>query len=135
MASSAFLIGMFVVLIIGLLTGHQLAFVLGGIGTVFGYIGWGDTINTVFATRVWDTMNSYSLIAIPMFVLMANFLTASGVADGLFDSVKLLFGKMKGGLGVAVIVVSTIFAATTGVVGASVTTMGLLSLPVLMKNG
>ena len=135
MASSAFLISMFVVLVIGLLTGHQLAFVLGGIGTVFGYIGWGDTINSIFATRVWDTMNSYSLIAIPMFVLMANFLTASGVADGLFDSVKLLFGKMKGGLGIAVIVVSTIFAATTGVVGASVTTMGLLALPVLMKNG
>lgn len=135
MVSSAFLIGMFVVLIIGLLTGHQLAFVLGGIGTVFGYIGWGDTINTIFATRVWDTMNSYSMIAIPMFVLMANFLTASGVADGLFDSVKLLFGKMKGGLGVAVIIVSTIFAATTGVVGASVTTMGLLAMPVLMKNG
>lgn len=135
MASSAFLIGMFVVLVIGLLTGHQLAFVLGGIGTVFGYIGWGDTINTIFATRIWDTMNSYSLIAIPMFVLMANFLTASGVADGLFDSVKLLFGKVKGGLGIAVIVVSTIFAATTGVVGASVTTMGLLALPVLMKNG
>ncbi len=135
MSSSIFLIAMFIVLIIGLLTGHQLAFVLGGVGTVFGYIGWGDTINTIFATRVWDTMNSYSLIAIPMFVLMANFLTASGVADGLFDSVKLLFGRMKGGLAIAVIIVSTIFAATTGVVGASVTTMGLLALPVLMKNG
>lgn len=134
MGNSMFLIGMFVVLIIGLLTGHQLAFVLGGIGTIFGYIGWGPTINSIFATRVWDTMNSYSLIAIPMFVLMANFLTASGVADGLFDAVKILFGKMKGGLAIAVIIVSTIFAATTGVVGASVTTMGLLALPVLMKN-
>lgn len=134
MGNSLFLIGMFVVLVIGLLTGHQLAFVLGGIGTIFGYFGWGTTINSIFATRVWDTMNSYSLIAIPMFVLMANFLTASGVADGLFDSVKLVFGKMKGGIAIAVIIVSTIFAATTGVVGASVTTMGLLALPVLVKN-
>lgn len=134
MGNSILLIGMFVLLIIGLLSGHQLAFVLGGIGTVCGLVGWGDTINVVFATRVWDTMNNYGLIAIPMFVLMANFLTASGVADGLFESVKMIFGKMKGGLGIAVILVSTVFAATTGVVGASVTTMGLLAMPVLLKN-
>lgn len=127
------LIGMFVLLFIGMTTGHPLAFVMGGIATVVGLIGWGDTIFQVFATRIYDTMNSYSLVAIPMFVLMANFLTASGVADGLFESVRQLLGKMKGGLAVAVIVVSTVFAATTGVVGASVTTMGLLALPILMK--
>lgn len=134
MGNAVLLIGMFVLLVIGLLTGHQLAFVLGGIGTICGFIGWGPGITDVFVTRVWDTMNNYGLIAIPMFVLMANFLTASGVADGLFESVKMIFGKMKGGLGIAVILVSTVFAATTGVVGASVTTMGLLAMPVLLKN-
>ena len=134
MGNGVLLIGMFVLLVIGLLTGHQLAFVLGGIGTICGYIGWGPGIMDVFVTRVWDTMNNYGLIAIPMFVLMANFLTASGVADGLFESVKLLMGRMKGGLAIAVVLVSTVFAATTGVVGASVTTMGLLALPVLIKN-
>lgn len=134
MDGAVLLIGMFVLLVIGLLTGHQLAFVLGGIGTICGMIGWGPGIMSIFVTRVWDTMNNYGLIAIPMFVLMANFLTASGVADGLFESVKMIFGRMKGGLGIAVILVSTVFAATTGVVGASVTTMGLLAMPVLLKN-
>ncbi len=73
------------------------------------------------------------MIAIPMFVLMANFLTHSKVADGLFYSIRYLLGPLKGGLGLAVIVVSTIFAATTGIVGASVVTMGMLSVPILLK--
>ena len=70
-----------------------------------------------------------------MFVLMANFLTHSKVADGLFESVRYLFGPVKGGLGLAVILVSTVFAATTGIVGASVVTMGMLSLPILLRSG
>lgn len=66
---------------------------------------------------------------------MANFLTHSKVADGLFLSIRYLLGPLKGGLGLAVIVVSTVFAATTGIVGASVVTMGMLSVPVLLKCG
>lgn len=64
---------------------------------------------------------------------MANFLTHSKVADGLFYSIRFLLGPLKGGLGLAVIAVSTIFAATTGIVGASVVTMGMLSVPILLK--
>ena len=86
-------------------------------------------------TKVYDQMQSYSMVAIPMFVLMANFLTHSKVADGLFLSIRYLLGPLKGGLGLAVIVVSTVFAATTGIVGASVVTMGMLSVPVLLKCG
>jgi len=126
---------MFVVLIIGLMTGHYLAFVLGGVGVIAGYIGWGDAALNVVLIKVFDSMNSYNMVAIPMFVLMANFLTYSKVADGLFNSIRYLCGPMKGGLGLAVIGVSTIFAATTGIVGASVVTMGLLSMPILLKNG
>lgn len=129
------LILMFVVLIIGLMTGHYLAFVLGGVGVIAGYIGWGDAALNVVLIKVFDSMNSYNMVAIPMFVLMANFLTYSKVADGLFNSIRYLCGPMKGGLGLAVIGVSTIFAATTGIVGASVVTMGLLSMPILLKNG
>ena len=87
-------------------------------------------------TKVYDQMQSYSMVAIPMFVLMANFLTHSKVADGLFASLSATCsGPLKGGLGLAVIVVSTVFAATTGIVGASVVTMGMLSVPVLLKCG
>ena len=129
------LIGMFVTLLIGIMTGHPLAFVLGGIGTIAGLLGWGDAIFNIFITRIYDTMNNYSLVAIPLFVLMANFLTASNVAEGLFESVRYLLGSLKGGLAVAVIVVSTVFAATTGIVGASVISMGLLGLPTLLKHG
>ncbi len=86
-------------------------------------------------TKVYDQMQSYSMVAILMFVLMANFLTHSKVADGLFLSIRYLLGPLKGGLGLAVIVVSTVFAATTGIVGASVVTMGMLSVPVLLKCG
>lgn len=129
------LIAMFVVLMLGLLTGHPLAFVLGGVGVIAGYIGWGDAAFSIVLTKIYDSMNSYNLVAIPMFVLMANFLTYSKVADGLFNSIRYLFGPVKGGLGLAVIAVSTVFAATTGIVGASVVTMGMLATPILLKHG
>lgn len=125
------LIGMFVLLIIGLATGHPLGFVLGGIAVFAGFVGWGDAAFNIVVNQAYAVMNNYLLVAIPMFVLMANFLMYSGVADGLFESVRLLLGTLRGGLAVAVILVSTVFAATTGVVGASVLTMGLLAIPIL----
>ena len=133
---SAILLGvLFLIMIIGLATGQELAFVLGGAGVIIGYLAWGGPGITIAMTKVYDQMQSYSMVAIPMFVLMANFLTHSKVADGLFLSIRYLLGPLKGGLGLAVIVVSTVFAATTGIVGASVVTMGMLSVPVLLKCG
>ncbi|MDD3164397.1 MAG: TRAP transporter large permease subunit [Oscillospiraceae bacterium] len=132
----AFLIGsLFILMIIGLVLGQELAFVLGGAGVIIGVIAWGNSALTISMTKMYDQMQSYSMVAIPMFVLMANFLTHSKVADGLFLSIRYLLGPLKGGLGLAVILVSTIFAATTGIVGASVVTMGMLSIPILMKCG
>lgn len=126
---------LFIGMIIGLALGQELAFVLGGIGVLVGYYAWGDAGVSIAMTKVFDQMQSYAMVAIPMFVLMANFLTHSKVADGLFMSIRYLFGPLKGGLGLAVIVVSTVFAATTGIVGASVVTMGMLSVPVLLRCG
>ena len=126
---------LFVIMIIGLVAGQELAFVLGGAGIIIGVIAWGGSGLNIAATKIYDQMQSYSMVAIPMFVLMANFLTHSKVADGLFLSIRYLLGPLKGGLGLAVIVVSTIFAATTGIVGASVVTMGMLSMPILLKCG
>ena len=130
------LIGLlFGLMVVGLVLGQELAFVLGGAGVLIGAIAMGDSGITIAMTKVYDQMQSYSMVAIPMFVLMANFLTHSKVADGLFESVRYLFGPVKGGLGLAVILVSTVFAATTGIVGASVVTMGMLSLPILLRSG
>lgn len=129
------LMGLFLLMIIGLTAGQELAFVLGGAGVIIGYLAWGGPGITIAMTKVYDQMQSYSMVAIPMFVLMANFLTHSKVADGLFLSIRYLLGPLKGGLGLAVILVSTVFAATTGIVGASVVTMGMLSMPVLLKCG
>ncbi len=129
------LAGLFLLMVIGLAAGQELAFVLGGAGVVIGYLAWGGPGITIAMTKVYDQMQSYSMVAIPMFVLMANFLTHSKVADGLFLSIRYLLGPLKGGLGLAVILVSTVFAATTGIVGASVVTMGMLSMPVLLKCG
>ncbi|MBO5995442.1 MAG: TRAP transporter large permease subunit [Firmicutes bacterium] len=129
------IIGMFIVMFAGLALGQELAFVLGGVGMIFGILSLGDSGVTIAMTKIYDQMQSYSMVAIPMFVLMANFLTHSKVADGLFESVRYLFGPFKGGLGIAVILVSTVFAATTGIVGASVVTMGMLSMPILLREG
>lgn len=126
---------LFILMIVGLAAGQELAFVLGGAGVIIGYLAWGGPGITIAMTKVYDQMQSYSMVAIPMFVLMANFLTHSKVADGLFLSIRYLLGPLKGGLGLAVIVVSPVFAATTGIVGASVVTMGMLSIPVLLKCG
>ena len=126
---------MFVGLIIGLLLGHPLAFVLGGLAVIFGFIGWGPGCYGIFMNRIYGIMDNYILIAIPLFIFMAQILDQSGVSEGLFDAMRRLFGPIRGGIAIAVVVVSTLFGACTGIIGASVVTMGLLGLPVMLKYG
>lgn len=126
---------MFCGLLVGLFLGHPLAFVLGGLAVIFGFIGWGPACFFMFANRIFGTMDNYLLVAIPLFIFMANLLQHSGIADKLFDSLRYLLGPIRGGVAIAVVVVCTVFAACTGVIGASVVTMGLLALPVMMKYG
>lgn len=127
---------MFVLLVTALVLGSPLAFTLGGIAVIFGYFGWGPECFGMFINRIYMTvMNSYVLVAVPLFVLMANLLDKSGIMDGLFNSMRQLFGPVRGGMAIAVVVVATIFAACTGVVGASVVTIGLLATPHLIRYG
>jgi len=126
---------MFVGLLIGLFMGHPLAFVLGGLAVIFGILGWGPGAFPMFMNRIYGVMDNYILIAIPLFILMAQVLDQSGVAETLFDAMRYLFGPVRGGIAIAVVVVSTLFGACTGIIGASVVTMGLLSLPVMLKYG
>lgn len=127
------LILMFVGVFVGIFTGHYIAFVLGGLAVIFGFIGWGMDSWGMFMNRIYAAMDDYVLVAVPLFLFMAQFLERSGVTDDLFEALRYLMGPIPGGIALAVVVVSTIFAACTGIVGASVVTMGLLAMPVLLK--
>ncbi|MFH1480862.1 MAG: TRAP transporter large permease subunit [Pseudomonadota bacterium] len=126
---------MFGGLLIGLFMGHPLAFVLGGLGVIFGCLVFSPAVLYLFMNRIYGTMDNYILIAVPLFILMAQLLTLSGVAEELFNSMRYVFGPLRGGLAVTVVVVSTLFGACTGIVGASVVTMGLMAMPVMLKYG
>ena len=130
-------VAMFVTLIVAIAFGHPLAYTLAAVATLFGLIdnGWDVAgLFDMFANNCWGLMNNYVLVAIPLFILMAQLLDRSKVADELFETLFVVLGGLKGGLGLAVVVVCTVFAATTGIIGASVVAMGLLATPALMKK-
>lgn len=126
---------MFIGLLIGLFMGHPLAFVLGGLAVIFGLLGWGPSVFYIFMNRIWGTMDNYVLLAIPLFIFMAQLLDQSGVAEDLFKALRYVLGQTRGGIALSVILVSTVFAACTGIIGASVVTMGLLAVPMMKKYG
>ncbi|MFH2066513.1 MAG: TRAP transporter large permease subunit [Pseudomonadota bacterium] len=131
-------VAMFVALILSITLGHQLAFTLAGVATLFGLIDNGFNIPglfDLFANNVWGLMNNYTLVAVPLFIFMAQLLDQSKVAEALFESLYVVLGSIKGGLGLSVVVVCTVFAATTGIIGASVVAMGLLAAPALINKG
>ncbi len=131
-------LAMFLTLMLAITLGHPLAYTLAAIATLFGLIDNGGSIPMLFdmfANNAWGLMNNYTLVAIPLFILMAQLLDQSKVSDALFESLYVVLGGLKGGLGLAVVVVCTVFAATTGIIGASVVAMGLLATPALINKG
>ena len=131
-------VAMFATLILAITLGHPLAYTLAAVATLFGLIDNGFSfpmIFEMFVNNTWGLMNNYTLVAIPLFILMAQILDRSKVSDALFEALYVVLGGIKGGLGLAVVVVCTVFAATTGIIGASVVAMGLLATPTLMKKG
>lgn len=128
---------MFGTLFITLFLGHPLAFSLGILALVFGIIGWGGSVDVVMgllANRAYGVMDEYVLVAVPLFIFMAQVLDSSGIAERLFDSMHILMGPVRGGLAIAVILACTVFAATAGVVGATEVSVGLLAIPALMSK-
>ena len=129
---------MFVTLMASIAMGHPLAVTLAAVATIFGLIDNGfnfPALLGLFANNAWGIFLNYTLVAIPLFIFMAQILDRSKVSEGLFDALYTVLGGLRGGLGLAVIVVSTVFAATTGIVGASVVAMGLMAGPALLKRG
>ncbi|MEE9520312.1 MAG: TRAP transporter large permease subunit [Dehalococcoidales bacterium] len=114
--------------------GLPLAWATLSLAVVFGFILQGSSIFQYFAFRTWDMMNSFSMIAIPLFVFMANMLQYSGIADDLFNALYRWLGPLRGGLAIATVLVCTVLAAMVGTTGAGVTIMGLIALPAMFQR-
>ncbi len=132
--------GMFFALVIALLSGYPVAFCLGGISVLFALLGIGlGVFDPLFVTalpqRIFGVMSNFTLLAIPGFVFMGAMLETSGIAERLLESMGTLLGRLRGGLALAVVLVGSLLAATTGVVAATVTTMGMISLPAMLRAG
>ena len=131
---------MFMGLIVFLLMGFPVAFSLGACGLFFGFIGvelgvLPEALMQALPLRLFGIMQNDTLLAIPFFTLMGLVLERSGMAEDLLDTIGQLFGPLRGGLAIAVILVGALLAATTGVVAASVISMGLISLPIMLRYG
>src|SRR3954469_7847445 len=142
---SAFLVAnmaplMFASLIVVMLIGYPVAFALAATGVFFGLLGvelglLSPALFQALPQRMWAVMSNDTLLAVPFFTFMGLILERSGMAEDLLDTVGQLFGPLRGGLAFAVIFVGALLAATTGVVAASVISMGLISLPIMLRYG
>lgn len=131
---------MFVSLVVFLLLGYPAAFSLGAVGLIFAFVGielgeFRPDFLQALPERVYGVMSNDTLLAIPFFTFMGLILERSGMAEDLLDTIGQLFGTVRGGLAYAVIFVGALLAATTGVVAASVISMGLISLPIMLRYG
>ncbi|MEX0430330.1 TRAP transporter large permease [Spiribacter insolitus] len=145
-------LAMFAVLLLLLLTGYPVAFALAGTGLLFTVLG-SDWLPSLGLALPWEPlfrvarlnvlpqrlygsiMENYTLVAVPFFIFMGTMLERSGLAEDLLQTMGRLFGRLRGGLAISVVLVGMLLAAATGVVGASVVTMGVLALPVMLKYG
>ncbi|MGS1106903.1 TRAP transporter large permease [Achromobacter anxifer] len=131
---------MFATLIIFLLLGFPVAFALAANGILFGLVGMelgllNSSLFQALPQRVFGIISNDTLLAVPFFTLMGLVLERSGMAEDLLETIGQLFGSIRGGLAIAVVFVGAMLAATTGVVSASVISMGLISLPIMLRNG
>jgi tripartite ATP-independent transporter DctM subunit len=131
---------LFLAVILFLLAGFPVAFTLAGTGLLFAFAGvMGGGFEAAFLSglpsRVFGIMNNDTLVAVPLFVFMGITLERARIAEDLLETLSSLFGSLRGGLGISVTLVGMLLAASTGIVGATVVTMGLLSLPTMLKRG
>jgi len=133
-------LAMFAATILAVLIGYPVAFTLAGVGLFFATLGailghFDFSLFTGLASRYFGVMVNEILVAVPLFIFMGVMLERSRIAERLLETMGQLFGPLRGGLGISVVVVGALLAASTGIVGATVVTMGLLSLPAMMRAG
>ncbi len=132
--------GMFAGALVLLSFGYPVAFSLGGVAMIFGIIGIAvGAFDPIFLNamplRIFNIMSNFTLLAVPYFIFMGAMLEKSGIAERLLETMGILFGRIRGGLALAVVVVGALMAASTGVVAATVVAMGLISLPIMLRYG
>ncbi|WP_339489030.1 TRAP transporter large permease [Pseudomonas sp. EL_65y_Pfl2_R95] len=131
---------LFICICAALMAGYPVAFTLGGVSLLFAGIGivtgtFDPTYLSALPNRLFGIMNNQTMLAVPLFVFMGVMLEKSRVAEDLLESMSRLFGTLRGGLAISVCVVGALLAASTGIVGATVVTMGLLALPTMLRRG
>lgn len=134
MSPEVILLLMIVGLIIGIFSGYYVFAVLGGLAVIFGLAFWGPDVFNLAVVNTLGTMKNYTLLAVPLFVFMGSMLARSGCAERLYRWLGVSLGGLRGGLAAAALLISVLFAACTGVVGASVVMMGLLFLPPMLAR-
>lgn len=133
-------VALFICICLALMAGYPVAFTLGGMSLLFA--GGGIALNLfdpsflgALPSRLFGTMNNQTLLAVPLFVFMGVMLEKSRIAEDLLDAMSRLFGGLRGGLAFSVCIVGALLAASTGIVGATVVTLGLLALPTMLRRG
>ena len=126
---------MFLVFTLLILLGYPVAFTIAGTALAFGVYAFGLGFFDLLPLRVWGVMTNVTLLAVPLFVFMGVTLERSGLAEDLLETMGFVFGRIPGGIAIATVIVGTLLAASTGIVGATVTTMGLISLPTMIRRG
>lgn len=121
--------------VVGVLTGFPMAFVFMFVALLFGFIGIGQQVFNLLTYQFFSLMTSVELAAIPLFLFMGYVLEQSGLMDRMFNALRLTLGGIKGSLYVIVLVIATVFAAATGIVGASVTVLGVMAAPTMIRSG
>lgn len=123
-------------LLLGLFMGHPLAFVLGGTAVIGALLAGKPMVLGIVVNRIYgEVLDNYTLLAIPLFVLMAQFLSSSDITDKMFEALRLLMSNVKGGLALAVVFISMLLAATTGIIGASITVTSMMALRPMLRYG
>jgi len=125
----------FVSILILILYGYPVAFTLGGLSVLYAICFIEPSNYAALPPRIMGIMTNYVLIAVPLFIFMGIMLERSGLAESLLETMAILFGSIRGGLAISVVIVGALLAASTGIVGATVVTMGLISLPTMLKRG
>jgi tripartite ATP-independent transporter DctM subunit len=126
---------MFLALTLLLMAGFPVTFTLIGTAMCFGWIGGGWGFFELLPMRIWGAINNVVLIAVPLFVFMGVTLEKSGLAEELLETMGLVFHRIRGGLAISAVVVGALLGASTGIVGATVVTMGLLAVPTMLRHG
>ena len=125
---------MFLVFSVLILAGYPIAFTICGTALAFGLYGFGLDFFNLLPLRIWGIMTNFTLIAVTLFVFMGATLERSRLAEDLLETMGLVLGRLPGGLAISVVIVGTLLAASTGIVGATVTTMGLIALPTMLRR-